>query len=69
MVFAFPEEVTPFAKNPLVGVVDPHLCLASLTVSPKSTEFPADAMVIKSILLVSAPVSYTHLTLPTKRIV
>ena len=45
MVFAFPEEVTPFAINPLVGVVDPHLCLASLTVSPKSAEFPVDAMV------------------------
>ena len=33
-----------FATNPLVGVVDPHLCLAVLTVSPKSTEFPADAI-------------------------
>ena len=67
----YPPQNTP---RVLLDVADPTLY--NPVKSPKSVASPVDAIVIKSIIFVFAgvgypppTVSYTHLTLPTKRIV
>ena len=70
--FELPAAPSPPPTTPRVGdEVAESACLARVE-SPKSDASPVDAMVINSIELVFVgpqAVSYTHLTLPTKRIV
>ena len=62
LVIASSLNVTSFA-----GVVPPNKVPAICIVSPDSYPVPPALIVID--VIVPAPVSYTHLTLPTKRIV